>query len=190
MASLAALFAHPRHAARNASLVLHHGIRRFSRALLRVPLVGKLAGANALIVMSTLAASILVHDGGSAGRQMMIVIICALLASLLMNLALVYVALLPVRALEETAKRVLGGDLEARVAPSILADRDMLRVGSTINSLRCTWKRNIWCRHSKPERPDISSRVPRTGSSWMPSAWWPEETCMFSPRPDASWQRV
>ena len=34
-----------------------------------------------------------------------------------------------------TARRVSAGDLEARVPPSVLADRDMARVGTTLNTL-------------------------------------------------------
>ena len=59
----------------------------------------------------------------------------ALALSLLVNLGLVYVALRPLSDLELTAARVSAGDLEARVAPSRLADRDMARVGTTLNTL-------------------------------------------------------
>ena len=104
------------------------------RGALRVPLLGKLAGANTLIVLAALA-------GVASERQLHLpgnavsVLGIALGLSLLVNLALVYVALLPLSDLESTAARVSAGDLEARVAPSMLADRDVARVGTTLNTL-------------------------------------------------------
>ena len=101
---------------------------------LRVPLLGKLAGANVLIVLAAMA-------GVAAERWTIVpgsataVLGAALAASFIVNLALVYVALRPLADLEAAAARVSAGDLEARVAPSVLADRDMLRTGETLNAL-------------------------------------------------------
>ena len=104
------------------------------RGVLSVPLLGKLAGANLLIVLAALI--------GVANEQRfhlpwsaVSVLGVALGLSLLVNFALVYVALLPLSDLESTAARVSDGDLEARVAPSMLADRDVARVGTTLNTL-------------------------------------------------------
>jgi signal transduction histidine kinase len=55
--------------------------------------------------------------------------------SLSANIVLVYIALRPLSDLEATAARVSAGDMHARVSPSILADRDMLRIGTTFNAL-------------------------------------------------------
>ena len=59
----------------------------------------------------------------------------ALGASLIVNLVLVYIALKPLSDLESTATKLAAGDMEARVPSSILADRDMARVGTTLNAL-------------------------------------------------------
>lgn len=59
----------------------------------------------------------------------------ALFGTLGLNAALVYYALLPLRALEATATRVAKGDLRARVPPSRFADRNVARIGVTLNSL-------------------------------------------------------
>jgi len=102
--------------------------------LLRVPLLGKLAGANVLIVLAALVGVALeqsVHRQGSAEW----VLGMALGASLVVNFVLVYVALRPLSDLQAAAERVSSGDLAARVPRSQLADRDMARVGATLNAL-------------------------------------------------------
>jgi two-component system NarL family sensor kinase len=58
----------------------------------------------------------------------------ALSLTVLLNGALVYWSLLPLRALETTAARVARGDLHARV-PSHMADRHLQRIGQTLNAL-------------------------------------------------------
>jgi signal transduction histidine kinase len=105
----------------------------FERAL-RVPLLGKLAGANLLVVVAALLAVVAERRSLLPGSAVSILGL-ALGVSLVVNLALVYVALRPLTDLEATATRVSAGDLEARVPPSILADRDMARVGTTLNTL-------------------------------------------------------
>lgn len=105
------------------------------RAVLGVPLLVKIAGANALIVIIAVGISLGLHDMNRPGMTLASVMIVALFVSLLVNLVLVHVALRPIRELEATARRVWGGDLEARVAPSLVADRHMTRVGRTINLL-------------------------------------------------------
>lgn len=102
--------------------------------LLRVPLLAKLAGANVLIALAALigvAGEERLHMPGTAVSVLGV----ALLTSLVVNFVLVYVALRPLSDLEVTAERVSSGDVEARVPPSMLADRDMARVGLTLNTL-------------------------------------------------------
>ena len=109
---------------------LRHALGR----VLRVPLLGKLAGANLLIVIAALigvAVERRLHTPASAVSILGV----ALGLSLVVNLALVYVALRPLNDLETAAARVSAGDMEARVAPSILADRDVARIGTTLNTL-------------------------------------------------------
>ena len=102
--------------------------------LLRVPLLGKLAGANVLIALAALV-------GVAAEQRLQIpgtavsVLGIALGMSLVVSFVLVYVALRPLSDLEMTAERVSAGDLAARVPSSRLADRDMARVGLTLNTL-------------------------------------------------------
>ncbi len=105
------------------------------RAVLGVPLLAKIAGANALIVIIALAISLGLHDLNRPGITLASVMLLALVISLLVNLVLVHAALRPIRDLENTAHRVWGGNLRARVPPSLVADRDMKRVGRTVNLL-------------------------------------------------------
>jgi signal transduction histidine kinase len=63
------------------------------------------------------------------------VFLVAMLLTLAVNLTLVYLALEPLKDLERAATRVWRGDLGARVEPSTLADRDMSRIGGTLNIL-------------------------------------------------------
>jgi len=103
--------------------------------MLCFPLVGKLAGANALIVLVALATAVAVHSPGVGDRNTLIIVALTLAASFAVSLALVTIALRPLRALEATAALVRAGDFAARVAPSPLADPDIRRVGEAFNLL-------------------------------------------------------
>ena len=109
-------------------------LRGVAERALRVPLLGKLAGANLIIVAAALLAVLAERHSMLPGSAVSILGL-ALGLSLVVSLGLVYVALRPLSDLETTAARVSGGDLEARVPDSILADRDMARVGTTLNTL-------------------------------------------------------
>ncbi len=111
------------------------GVPRWLRALLAVPLLGKLAGAAGVIVLAMATITIVLHGADARDREMMALIFVALFASLAVNLVLVTIALKPLAELENIAGRVLAGDLEARVTPSLLADRDIARLGRSINLL-------------------------------------------------------
>lgn len=100
--------------------------------ILGVPLLWKLFGANAIIVLGTAATAIVMHVGQPG---MWITLSAALVVTFVVNGALVYLALRPLAALEEAASRVSRGERNVRVAPSALADRNMTRVGETINRL-------------------------------------------------------
>lgn len=108
---------------------------RWTRALLGVPLLGKLAGAALLVVLVMGALILALHMNGASSREMVAVLFVGLFAMLVVNLVLVSIALRPVGDLEVLANRVLAGDLAARVAPSVLADRDIARLGRSINLL-------------------------------------------------------
>jgi signal transduction histidine kinase len=115
----------------------HHAVRDLRSLVeraLSVPLLGKLAGANLIIVIAALVGVAAERRMNTPGHAVSILGV-ALAMSLVVNLVLVYVALRPLSDLEATATRVSSGDLAARVPPSILADRDMARVGTTLNAL-------------------------------------------------------
>jgi signal transduction histidine kinase len=109
-------------------------LRGLAERALSVPLLGKLAGANLLVVLAALVGVAAERRFNASGNVVSILGV-ALGTSLVVNLVLVYVALRPLSDLEAAAARVSAGDLEARVAPSILADRNMARVGTTLNTL-------------------------------------------------------
>ena len=102
------------------------------RAFLRVPLLAKLAGANGLLLLSIAAVAFYAHRTGDFDRWEA-PIIAAFVLGLAVNMLLVYLALRPLALLERTAEQVWRGDLGARVPDSALADRDMQRVGRTLN---------------------------------------------------------
>jgi signal transduction histidine kinase len=108
---------------------------RWVRSLLRIPLVGKIAGANALIVLAAMAVAFARGDGSPAETRYLVLLATALGVSLVVNVVLVLVALNPLTDLEATAHRIWGGDLQARVPPSVVADPDLQRVGSALNVL-------------------------------------------------------
>jgi signal transduction histidine kinase len=103
--------------------------------VLGIPLAGKLIGANALIVIAALVTMLALGGSEPQDREMLVILAFSLAGSFAVNMALVRVALQPLEALEATATRVRQGDLDARVAPSPLADRQIRRVGDAINLL-------------------------------------------------------
>src|SRR3984893_12271083 len=102
--------------------------------VLSVPLLGKLAGANLIIVIAALIGVGIERRLHTPASEISILGVAPGL-SVVVNLALVYVALRPLNDLETAAARVSAGDMEARVAPSILADRDVARIGTTLNTV-------------------------------------------------------
>lgn len=105
----------------------------WARAALRVPLALKLVGANVLVLGATAIVVLASHVDDPGG--ILLVVLGAVGVGLAASTALVRLALRPVRDLEATAARVWRGDFAARVAPSVLADRDIARAGHTLNLL-------------------------------------------------------
>lgn len=99
--------------------------------LLAIPLVGKLIGANTLILVAAVVAIAMAGEWHE-GTALMVV---ALAIGFGVNVLLVWVALRPLWKLEHTARRIQAGDLAARVGPSRLADRNLTRIGETLNQL-------------------------------------------------------
>ena len=100
-------------------------MKRIVQWLLRVPLVAKLIGANVIIVLSAIGLN----------RSEMTTALTALAAASLVNFLLVRLALRPIDKLEELAGRVTAGEFNARAVALAYADKDLLRLGDTVNSL-------------------------------------------------------
>jgi signal transduction histidine kinase len=105
------------------------------RWILGAPLWMKLVGTNVLVVI---AAVVAVRTASGEGESFALLerwLLGALATALIINISLVLVALRPLRTLERTVSDVRRGNIMARVPPSLLADRDMARVGTTLNLL-------------------------------------------------------
>lgn len=101
-----------------------------SSGVLRVPLLGKLLGANLVIVIAAIGTH-LAFPSASMAAQLGIMLVLSFVATGV----LVWLALRPIVQLESTAERVSEGDFRARVPQSSLADRDIARLSSTMNRL-------------------------------------------------------
>lgn len=98
--------------------------------LLRVPLLGKLVGANAGVLLLALVGHWIRPDATATTE-----VAVALSLSFVVTTFLVWLALRPIVDLEATADRVANGDFAARVPDSPLADRDAQRLADTMNRL-------------------------------------------------------
>ncbi len=101
----------------------------------RVPLSGKLLGANLLVGLIAMGSLFFARNSGETLTQSLVVAVAAVAFSIVANIALVTVALRPLRELERTAHRVWAGDLTVRARPSGTEDPDLGRVRSAINLL-------------------------------------------------------
>ena len=99
-------------------------------AVLRVPLLWKVLGANLVLVAGMLVAHFTLPRTPAAVEVGVLLVL-----SFLATAGLVWLALRPLSALEHTADVVSGGDFAARAPDSLLADRQMLRLTMTVNKL-------------------------------------------------------
>lgn len=99
-------------------------------AFLRVPLLGKLIGANAILFVTALVLHELLPDASLAAQVWIF-----LALSFSITGVLTWLALRPIADLEATAERVSQGDFGARVPSSPLADRDVQGLATTMNRL-------------------------------------------------------
>lgn len=108
---------------------------RITLSLLRIPLAWKIAGANALLTIALVVGFALLPAKlpDLASRSSLAIVV--LLAAGAVNVALVTLALDPIRDLERTAELVWNGETEIRVRRSALADKDLRRVAQTVDSL-------------------------------------------------------
>jgi len=103
---------------------------RLTSLVLRVPLLGKLLGANLLLVVVATASHFALPAMAAT-----VELAAVLVLSFAVTGVLVWLALRPVALLEDTADRVSKGDFSARVAASPLADRNIGKLTTTMNRL-------------------------------------------------------
>jgi two-component system sensor histidine kinase UhpB len=110
-------------------------------SFLGLPLFWKIVGANvALVAVAATVSALFASRAGGVGSgavatEVILMGVAVIVASVLMNAWLIHVALSPLDALEETARRVGGGEGEARVPASALADRRLHRAGEVFNDM-------------------------------------------------------
>ena len=105
-------------------------LHRLWDRMLRMPLIGKLLGANLLIAFAALGAEVIWAEPGA------LALVClALATSFTVNTILVRVALSPLDEIESVARRVSAGDFSARSRLSPIADHQIARLGDTLNRL-------------------------------------------------------
>jgi len=101
---------------------------------LRLPLAVKLAGANALLLLASIAACWRLYRGADVWSELAVGAL-ALVGGIVVNIALVRIALRPLHELESAAQRVWSGDFNARASTSSVADPELDRVSRTFNLL-------------------------------------------------------
>lgn len=115
-------------------------VRRAVAAVLRVPLFYKLLVANLVIVLGVAVAIAIDnarHRAGDPGGLAVTVLVTGMgmALSLLANAAILWIALQPLRRLQQVADRVRTGELEVRAATSPVADADFDRLVTTFNGV-------------------------------------------------------
>jgi signal transduction histidine kinase len=106
-------------------------IRRGVRAALAVPLFWKIIGANAAVVLAAAVLGAVIH---TTPGTLAALAVGGVSLSLLVNGAILRVALKPLDLLQRAAARVQDGDLNARAPASPLADPAMRRLGEAFNA--------------------------------------------------------
>lgn len=109
-------------------------IHRIVRHLLRLSLEMKLLIPNIVVILiSLLAFAGWVSESGDANWRLEYLVISALIIGASANFILVRLALRPVKAIQRVAEQVAGGNMEARVRPSIIADVGLSQLADTLN---------------------------------------------------------
>lgn len=114
---------------------------RAATRLLRVPLFAKILIANAIIVLAVaavtarIAVSFARTPAAEGIEPGVLVALAGVVVSVLVNAAILWLALRPLRLLERTAARVQAGDEHARAVLSPLSDRAMERLVRTFNAM-------------------------------------------------------
>jgi signal transduction histidine kinase len=108
---------------------------RVLAAVLGIPLEIKLLGANA-IILGVAVLALLEPIRLRSGQLMDVyVVAAALIIGAMVNFALVKLALSPIAALQRVARLVSEGRLAERVPASIVADRELTSLSTTINDM-------------------------------------------------------
>jgi len=110
-------------------------VARLLLAVLEVPLELKLLGANLVIIgvaLLVLLQPIRLQPGGLVD---VFVVLAALVVGALVNFVLVKLALRPINDLQRVARLVSEGRLAERVPASLVADRELTRLSTTINKM-------------------------------------------------------
>jgi signal transduction histidine kinase len=108
---------------------------RVLAAVLGIPLEIKLLGANA-IILGVAVLALLEPIRLRSGQLMDVyVVAAALISGAMVNFALVKLALSPIAALQRVARLVSEGRLAERVPASIVADRKLTSLSTTINDM-------------------------------------------------------
>ncbi|MCL4394890.1 MAG: histidine kinase [Chloroflexi bacterium] len=112
------------------------------RRLLRVSTVCKIYLANSAIVAvgAVLGTQIAVSHGAAHPSDthweiMLLFGLCGVLVSMLVNMAVLRMALHPLNCLHDTARRVQEGDFTARVPPLLVTDKRFDRLADTFNEM-------------------------------------------------------
>jgi two-component system, NarL family, sensor histidine kinase UhpB len=115
---------------------------RLVRLLARIPLFYKILLANvaivvagALIAPGVTAAFVRAAPGRSTLELVGLLVLGGIIVSVVVNAVLLRVALEPLNRLEATARRVQGGDLQARAPVSLLADPELERLIGAFNGM-------------------------------------------------------
>lgn len=105
-------------------------VQRLLAPALRVPLLLKLLGANAVLLAAALVAHEVWPDTSMLAQLWIVMGL-----SFVVSAFFVWLALRPLNDLEHTADLVSHGDFTARVPASPIADRNMLKLSATVNRL-------------------------------------------------------
>ena len=111
------------------------GVPGLTTRVLRAPLTVKLLGANLLIAVAAIVVAVAAESRLGPHPDLLWLLGATLAVALVANVLLVSIALRPLRSLIESAERVRGGALDTRWSSSRVADRDLLRLGTTLNGL-------------------------------------------------------
>ena len=106
---------------------------RLLDAVLQIPLVLKIMGANGIII--AVAVALVARGLWSDAQGELTVVLGALAIATVVNLILVGLALSPIAELERVAHRVSNGEFDIRATQSTIADPQLATLAETINGL-------------------------------------------------------